>query len=166
MMDLLRRLAHTSTADGGGYDTGNSGHMGLDTLSGEPSAWGQLPLPTNVIHQHRDELRQLATGRLDHMVIDVVSSLFDQILSDPKVPPQMARLLARLQLSVLKIALQDAAFLSDREHPVRRFMNAIARAGSGWPACAASEAWARRPSTKARARSSTPTMAAPAEKSR
>ena len=46
--------------------------------------------------QHRDELRQLATGRLDHMVIDVVSSLFDQILSDPKVPPQMARQIARL----------------------------------------------------------------------
>jgi hypothetical protein len=100
--------------------------MGLDTLSGEPSAWGHLPLPANLIHQHRDELRQAATGRLDHMVIDVVSSLFDQILADPKVPPQMARLLARLQLPVLRVALGDETFFSSRRHPVRQFVNRLA----------------------------------------
>lgn len=127
MMDLLRRLAQTPGAFDAGYDgSGASGRMGLDTLSGEPSAWGQLPLPTNLIHQHRDELRQAATGRLDHMVIDVVSSLFDQILSDPKVPPQMARLLARLQLPVLRVALGDETFFSSRRHPVRQFVNRMA----------------------------------------
>ncbi|RZL33321.1 MAG: DUF1631 family protein, partial [Rubrivivax sp.] len=125
MMDLLRRLAQTpATYDG--YDSGHSSRMGLDTLSGEPSAWGQAPLPTNVINLHRDELRQASTGRLDHMVIDVVSSLFDQILSDPKVPPQMARLLARLQLPVLRAALGDETFFSSRRHPVRQFVNRLA----------------------------------------
>jgi hypothetical protein len=122
MMDLLRRLAHAPGAYDG-YDNGHSSRMGLDTLSGEPSAWGQIPLPTNLIHQHRDELRQAATGRLDHMVIDVVGSLFDQILADPKVPPQMARLLARLQLPVLRAALGDETFFSSRRHPVRQFVN-------------------------------------------
>jgi hypothetical protein len=122
MMDLLRRLAQAP----GAFDSPDNGHssrMGLDTLSGEPSAWGQVPLPPNLIHQHRDELRQAATGRLDHMVIDVVGSLFDQILSDPKVPPQMARLLARLQLPVLRAALGDETFFSSRRHPVRQFVN-------------------------------------------
>ena len=127
MMALLRRLAQAPAgADGGAYDSGNSGRMGLDTLSGETSAWGQLPVPANLIHQHRDELRQMATGRLDHMVIDVVGSLFDQILSDPKVPPQMARLLARLQLPVLRVALGDETFFSSRRHPVRQFVNRMA----------------------------------------
>lgn len=130
MMDLLRRLAQAPAGHDGGYDgaydTGPSGRMGLDTLSGEPSAWGQLPVPANLIHQHRDELRQAATGRLDHMVIDVVAGLFDQILSDPKVPPQMARLLARLQLPVLRVALGDETFFSSRRHPVRQFVNRMA----------------------------------------
>lgn len=127
MMDLLRRLAHTPAGHDGGYDGhGHSGPMGLDTLSGDPSAWGRLPLPANLIHQYRDELRQAATGRLDHMVIDVVGSLFDQILSDPKVPPQMARLLARLQLPVLRVALGDESFFSSRRHPVRQFVNRMA----------------------------------------
>ncbi|KQW42795.1 hypothetical protein ASD88_19885 [Pelomonas sp. Root662] len=128
MMELLRRLAQAPGAydGGGGYDGGHSSRMGLDTLSGEPSAWGQMPLPTNLISLHRDELRQASTGRLDHMVIDVVGSLFDQILSDPKVPPQMARLLARLQLPVLRVALGDETFFSSRRHPVRQFVNRMA----------------------------------------
>ncbi|MET0517494.1 MAG: DUF1631 family protein, partial [Burkholderiaceae bacterium] len=88
--------------------------------------WQAAPAPPNLIHLHRDELRQAANGRLDHMVIDVVGSLFDQILADPKVPPQVARLIARLQLPVLRAALGDPSFFSSRRHPVRRFVNRMA----------------------------------------
>ena len=73
---------------------------------------------------------QAATGALDHMVIDVIASLFDQILSDAKVPPQMARQIARLQLPVLRAALGDNSFFSSRRHPVRRFINRIASLGT------------------------------------
>ncbi len=82
--------------------------------------------PVNLIRAHRDELMQATPGRLDHLVIDVVGSLFDQVLSDPRVPPQMARQIARLQLPVLRVALNDSTFFSSRRHPVRRFVNRIA----------------------------------------
>jgi len=83
-------------------------------------------MAVNLIKAHRDELVQASSGKLDHMVIDVVASLFDQILSDQKVPPQMARQIARLQLPVLRVALADSTFFSSRRHPVRRFVNRIA----------------------------------------
>ena len=83
-------------------------------------------MAVNLIRAHREELMQAAGGKLDHMVIDVVGSLFDQILSDSRVPPQMARQIARLQLPVLRVALNDASFFSSRRHPVRRFVNRIA----------------------------------------
>ena len=83
-------------------------------------------MAVNLIRAHREELLQASSGRLDHMVIDVVSSLFDQILSDTRVPPQMARQIARLQLPVLRVALSDPSFFSSRRHPVRRFVNRIA----------------------------------------
>ena len=83
-------------------------------------------MAVNLIRAHREELIQASTGKLDHMVIDVVGSLFDQILSDSRVPPQMAREIARLQLPVLRVALSDATFFSTRRHPVRRFINRIA----------------------------------------
>jgi Protein of unknown function (DUF1631) len=83
-------------------------------------------MAVNLIRAHREELRQASSGKLDHMVIDVVGSLFDQILSDPRVPPHMARQIARLQLPVLRVALRDSTFFSSRRHPVRRFVNRIA----------------------------------------
>ncbi len=83
-------------------------------------------MAVNLIRAHRDELMQASHGKLDHMVIDVVGSLFDQILSDTRVPPQMARQIARLQLPVLRVALVDASFFSSRRHPVRRLINRIA----------------------------------------
>jgi hypothetical protein len=83
-------------------------------------------MAVNLIRAHREELMQASTGKLDHMVIDVVGSLFDQILSDSRVPPQMARQIARLQLPVLRVALNDSSFFSSRRHPVRRFVNRIA----------------------------------------
>jgi hypothetical protein len=114
VMTLIRRLAML-------------GNFATDTqlaAAGALDAAGS-PLP-NLIVANREELRRTASGSLDHMVIDVVGSLFDQILSDPKVAPQMARHIARLQLPVLRAALGDATFFSSRRHPVRRLVNRIA----------------------------------------
>lgn len=128
-------LAATSTGGFGAPSTrsGRSGAMGL------PSAQASTPgglgydegvgvgglMAVNLIRAHREELLQASPGKLDHMVIDVVGSLFDQILSDTRVPPQMARQIARLQLPVLRVALSDSSFFSSRRHPVRRFVNRI-----------------------------------------
>jgi len=121
LMSLIRRLAFTDVGAGdGGSDWAEGGYAG-----------GAHALP-NLIHAHRDELRQASNGSLDHMVIDVIGSLFDQILSDPKVPPQMARQIARLQLPVLRAALGDPSFFSSRRHPVRRFINRIASLGAAF----------------------------------
>ena len=106
----------TRPAGLGPYDTGHERHLGpADGL-----------MAVNLIRAHREELLQASTGQLDHMVIDVVGSLFDQILSDARVPPQMARQIARLQLPVLRVALTDRSFFSSRRHPVRRFVNRMA----------------------------------------
>ena len=139
MMTLLRRLAYLGPIESaldsavgpvtGGLATGGSATGALFSGPGGGSGFSSqfnTPIAANLIRAHRDELRQAATGTLDHMVIDVVGSLFDQILSDPKVPPQMARQIARLQLPVLRVALGDVTFFSSRRHPVRRFVNRIA----------------------------------------
>jgi hypothetical protein len=118
VMSLIRRLAML-------------GNLAVDTqynaaAAAAPSGLGgTLALP-NLIVANREELRRTATGQLDHMVIDVVGSLFDQILADPKIPPQMARHIARLQLPVLRAALGDSTFFSSRRHPVRKLVNRIA----------------------------------------
>jgi hypothetical protein len=114
LVSVIRRLAH-------------QGASTPDTGATPGSSYGSgATVAPNLIYAHRDELRQATSGALDHMVIDVVGTLFEQILSDPKVPPQMARQIARLQLPVLRVALGDNTFFSSRRHPVRRFVNRIA----------------------------------------
>jgi uncharacterized membrane protein YgcG len=115
VMTLIRRLAMLGNL---ATDAQLAAAGGLDATG--------LQLPPNVIVANRDELRRTASSSLDHMVIDVVGSLFDQILADPKIAPEMARHIARLQLPVLRAALGDATFFSSRRHPVRRLVNRIA----------------------------------------
>jgi len=137
MMELIRRLAFLGShpvdfdagpSTGSGATPGRSSGRGAGSAFDQPGTGRAGPglAAANLIRQHRDELAQASTGALDHMVIDVVGGLFDQILSDPKVPPQMARQIARLQLPVLRVALGDVTFFSSRRHPVRRFVNRIA----------------------------------------
>ncbi len=134
LMTLIRRLAFVDIGPGAD-DSGFAPELGLGQTGiggfGRGGA-AALPVAPNLIRTHRNELRQASNGSLDHMVIDVIGSLFDQILSDPKVPPQMARQIARLQLPVLRAALGDPSFFSSRKHPVRRFVNRIASLGSGF----------------------------------
>ena len=137
LMDLLRRLTVLAAqGSGGGQDPGPTLPAGLHPSGfetqagiGYPAYAGPVPagmMAPNLIRAHRDELMRASDGRLDHLVIDVVASLFDQVLSDPRVPPQLARQIARLQLPVLRVALRDTTFFSSRRHPVRRFVNRIA----------------------------------------
>jgi hypothetical protein len=144
MMGVLRRLSNTPVQESGAVSSGfgslsHSTAAGGLAHSGSGSGFGPLAMP-NLIHAHREELREAAAGQLDVMVIDVVATLFDAILSDPKVPPQMARLIGRLQLPVLRAALGDPSFFSMRRHPVRRLVNRIASLGSAFDDFAGEEA--------------------------
>lgn len=142
MMHLLRRLTMLASTPILGDTPSAFGAAGPRSANGALNYQPTQPLgqslymaageampgamAVNLIHAHRDELRQATAGKLDHMVIDVVGSLFDQILSDTRVPPHMARQIARLQLPVLRMALSDNTFFSSRRHPVRRFVNRMA----------------------------------------
>lgn len=136
LMALLRRLTVMTSRPGelDAIDPAVYGEGSPARGAAPGYAYGDGGLPgdagglmaVNLIRAHRDELIKASPGQLDHMVIDVVGSLFDQILSDSRVPPQMARQIARLQLPVLRVALHDPSFFSSRRHPVRRFVNRIA----------------------------------------
>ncbi|HIV73281.1 MAG TPA: DUF1631 domain-containing protein [Candidatus Aquabacterium excrementipullorum] len=116
MLGLMRRLQSLSAMSSG---------WALSSPGGLPS--GEVQSPANLIRAHREELVQASGGAaLDQMVIDIVATLFDQVLSDPKVPPQMARQIGRLQLPVLRVALRDQTFFHSRKHPVRRLVNRMA----------------------------------------
>ena len=138
LTDLLRRL-HVGADARGFFDTPAFAPTMLDGSQPRQPVDGEPPdapaselaglVAVNLIRAHQEQLERAVKSRHDHLVIEIVGSLFDQILSDPKVPPQLARQIARLQLPVLRVALTDARFFSARAHPVRRFVNRVASLG-------------------------------------
>lgn len=68
----------------------------------------------------------------DEDVINLVALLFEFILKDTAVPDAFKALIARLQVPLLKVAVQDKSLFSRASHPARRLLNEIASAAMGW----------------------------------
>ena len=68
----------------------------------------------------------------DEDVINLIALLFEFILSDRAVPDAFKALIGRLQIPMLKVAVQDKSFFSRASHPARRLLNEIAGATMGW----------------------------------
>jgi len=67
----------------------------------------------------------------DDDLIDVIGMLFDFILGDDHLVDSVKSLLSRLQIPIIKVALQDKNFFRNKNHPARRLLNELANAGLG-----------------------------------
>ncbi len=68
----------------------------------------------------------------DDDVINLVSMVFQFILDDRNMEPEISLLLGRLQIPVIKIALRNKTFFSDAQHPARRLIKLLSQAAIGW----------------------------------
>jgi hypothetical protein len=65
-------------------------------------------------------------SKIDHQVIELLTRLFDVILADRSVAPDVQLLLSRLQPPAVRIALRDDTMLERYDHPVWEFMDRLA----------------------------------------
>ncbi|WP_437882482.1 DUF1631 domain-containing protein [Pseudomonas sp. LRF_L74] len=70
-----------------------------------------------------------ALANVEADVIDLVGMLFDFILDDDNLPDSFKAALSHLHTPYLRIALQDRALFTQHQHPARRLLNAMAKAG-------------------------------------
>lgn len=74
-------------------------------------------------------------ARSEREVITLVSLLFQFVLEDRGVAEPMRIAISRLQVPVIKLALQDANFFCNGAHPARRLLNELTHATIGWVEC-------------------------------
>lgn len=79
-----------------------------------------------------DEENTQVIAQEETNVIDLVSTLFDYILDDNELPMQMKALIGRLQIPILKVALTNKTFFGGEDHPARKLLNLLAKAGMSW----------------------------------
>lgn len=70
--------------------------------------------------------------QVDDDLINLVSMLFEFILKDYNLAPLIQVLISRLQIPILKAVINDNSFFSSHQHPARKLLNALAKAGIGW----------------------------------
>ena len=86
----------------------------------------------NVLREIRSSGVAGTMGQLDAMTLDIVAMLFDYILDDRRIPDAMKALIGRLQIPVLKVAMLDKAFFSQKSHPARKLLDRLAEISIGW----------------------------------
>lgn len=64
--------------------------------------------------------------------IALLSRLYNKVIDDPALVPEMREVLRRLHTSVLLVAEQDAQVLSNQEHPVWQLVNCVAGHSAGF----------------------------------
>ena len=80
----------------------------------------------NVLRELQQSPVMLGASRLESLLVDAVAMLFDIVFDEDLIPNSLKNLLSRLQLPVLKAALLDRNFFSNRKHPARKLLDVIA----------------------------------------
>jgi hypothetical protein len=88
-------------------------------------------LPLNRIPYLRIAMGEQAVSATDKITMDVIALLFDYIFRDPSIPATSRGIFGRLQVPILKAALLDRTFFSDRKHAARRLLDRLASAAVG-----------------------------------
>lgn len=86
-------------------------------------------------HQLAHIARETGSRKLnqaDDDTINLVSMVFEFVLDDRNMAPEISLLLGRLQIPVIKVALRNKKFFSHAEHPARRLLKLLSQAAIGW----------------------------------
>jgi hypothetical protein len=110
------------------------------SAAGAPAATREAPapaaaeasvVPLNRIPWIRAAVADKVVNPTDKITIDVIALLFDYIFRDPSIPASLRDLFSRLQVPILKAALVDRTFFSDKKHAARRLLDHLAAAAIG-----------------------------------
>ena len=90
---------------------------------------GQMPVAElGVLRELKAQGLAQSSNQVDSMTIDIVAMLFDYVFEDKSVPDTIKALIARLQIPMLKVAILDKTFFSQKSHPARQLLDVLAEA--------------------------------------
>lgn len=117
-------------------DMGDMGDMadinGMSAMSGmvvpyNPALFFQPHAsPQQLVGQAREQsndLKKKAANPNEKAIIEIVALMFQSILTEERVPPTVRVWFARLQVPVLRVALEDPDFFTDPDYPARRLID-------------------------------------------
>ena len=83
-------------------------------------------------HGRRKYGEAIALSQDDSDAIELLGMLYAELVRDVRRESTSNSLLERLQVPLLRVALQDRGFFSGAHHPARQLLNAVAESGASW----------------------------------
>ena len=74
----------------------------------------------------------VSIGQVDDDTINLVSMLFQFMLEDRNLAAPIKTQLARMQIPIVRVAMNDKSFFSRGGHPARKLLNVMATSALGW----------------------------------
>ncbi|MFO1310780.1 MAG: DUF1631 family protein [Burkholderiales bacterium] len=96
-----------------------------------PDGTASVVVPLNLIPHIRAAIDAHITNPADAITMDVIALLFDYIFGDASISDEVRPLFGRLQVPIVKAALLDRSFFSDKRHPARLLLDHLADAAIG-----------------------------------
>ncbi|WP_237219062.1 DUF1631 family protein [Rhodoferax aquaticus] len=86
------------------------------------------------LREQSTELKKKAETKSEKATIEIVALMFQAILSEERIPPGIRVWFARLQMPVLRVALEDPDFLGTTTHPARLLIDRMGSCVMGFDA--------------------------------
>src|SRR5882724_1552759 len=80
-----------------------------------------------------ERLRREAHGPGQALGLEVVNLMVDNIAGDPRLLPPVQQAVRDLEPALLRLALVDPRFFSDRKHPARCLLEQMTQRSLAWP---------------------------------
>jgi hypothetical protein len=101
-----------------------------------PTAPMDMTQVVGTLRENTSELKKKADTDSERAVIEVVALMFQSILTEDRIPSAIRMWVARLQMPVLRIALEDPQFFDSLDHPARMLIDRIGACVMGFDVAA------------------------------
>jgi hypothetical protein len=86
------------------------------------------------LREKTTELKKKAETKGEKATIEIVALMFQAILAEERIPPGIRVWFARLQMPVLRVALEDPDFFGTTDHPARQLIDRMGSCVMGFDA--------------------------------
>lgn len=109
-------------------------NVGASFVDYSPQGMAQV---ATELREKTTELKKKAETKGEKATIEIVALMFQAILAEDRIPPGIRVWIARLQMPVLRIALEDTEFLGTTTHPARMLIDRMGSVVMGFDAAGA-----------------------------
>ncbi|MFI0546041.1 MAG: DUF1631 family protein [Brachymonas sp.] len=92
-----------------------------------PPAGGYAPVHLHkaqeALREHSNALKKMTNEKAEKAIIELVALIFQNIISEDRIPPSIRIWIARLQMPVLRLALEEPEFFESLDHPARKLLD-------------------------------------------